>query len=161
MNKSLLKLITSPAFLFLLFAFSLNGWGQSAVFYENSGILSTEPGFIEVTDKEFAVVSTNLNITDSLSAVNINIDKSALQSEKLRIYPNPSDGIFTIEINKTESNKISVEILDITGKLVYRNDYPVLGTMKETIDLQNLNKGMYFLRIMEGDKISTMKLMFR
>ena len=159
MNKSLLKLITSPAFLFLLLTFSLNGWGQSAVFYETSGTLSTESGYNEVNDKEFAVMSANLNITDSLSAANI--DKSEAQHEKLRIFPNPSDGIFTIEINKTENNKVSVEILDITGKLVYRNDFPVMGTLKETIDLQNLNKGMYFLRVKEGEKISTVKVILR
>lgn len=159
MNKSLLKLISSLSSLLLLLAFSLNSWGQSAIFNETIGTVSAEPGYIEAKYIESSVAYTNLSITDSNSAVNI--EKSASQNEKLRIYPNPSDGIFTLEINKTESNKISVEILDITGKLVYRNDYPVMGTLKETIDLQNLNKGMYFLRVKEGEKISTVKIVFR
>lgn len=159
MNKSLLKLISSLASLLYLLTISLISWGQSAILYETPLTLNNEPVYDEATVLEFPVNYNNLNITGSMSKVNI--DKPASQNEKVRIYPNPSDGIFTIEINKTESNKVSVEMLDITGKLVHRNDYPVLGTLKETIDLQNLNKGMYFLRVKEGEKISTVKIIFR
>jgi hypothetical protein len=154
MNISLLKIKKSVATLLLIPTISLSSWGQSSFNYKTSS-----SGFNEAGVLELQVANSNLGNTNSIDAVNF--DKSASQNEKVKIYPNPSDGIFTIEINKTESNKVSVEILDITGKLVYRNDYPVLGNLKETIDLQNLNKGMYFLRVKEGEKISTVKIILR
>jgi hypothetical protein len=159
MNISLPNIKKSIASLLLILTISLNSWGQSSFTYGTplSGI--NEPAYMEAEISEFQEAIGNLSLKDSMSAVNIS--KSGSKNENLKIYPNPSDGIFTIELNKTESNKVSIEILDITGKLVYINDYPVMGTLKEIIDLQNLNKGMYFLRVKEEEKISTVKIIFR
>lgn len=121
------------------------------------GVAAT--GFVGVSGIGFTVADANLNIPVSLSAVNIDLPGEA--NNRLLAYPNPSNGVFTMEIRRTMANRISVEVMDITGKLVYRNDYPASGSLKETIDLQHLNKGMYFLRVSEGERVSTMKLIFR
>jgi hypothetical protein len=145
--------------------------GQSPITTNASGVATidlvpgaytysvTATGFVSVTDIGFTVSDDDLSIPVNLSAVNI-IDPGSQQNRML-VYPNPSDGRFTLEIGKLSSQKVMVEILDITGKVVYRNDFNVLGNLKETIDMQHVTKGMYFLRILEGDRISTMKLMFR
>jgi hypothetical protein len=145
--------------------------GQSPITTNASGVATidlvpgpytysvTATGFVSATDIGFTVIDDDLSIPVNLSAVNI-IDPGSQQNRML-VYPNPSDGRFTLEIGKLNSQKVMVEILDITGKVVYRNDFNALGNLKETIDMQHLTKGMYFLRILEGDRISTMKLMFR
>ncbi len=119
----------------------------------------TATGFVGVSGIGFTVVGANMNIPVSLSAVNIDLPVSP--GSRLLAYPNPSNGLFTLEIPGTTVNRVSVEIMDITGKLVYRNDYPGAGSLRETIDLQQLNKGMYFLRVSEGERVSTIKLIFR
>ncbi|WP_196894005.1 choice-of-anchor L domain-containing protein [Aureivirga marina] len=69
--------------------------------------------------------------------VQIGIEESAF--EKFKIYPNPSNG--TIYINNYEQIA-SFKVFDYRGAEVC--DYQVLN---KTIDLQNLENGIYFLEI--------------
>lgn len=89
------------------------------------------------------------------------IDEQKNTVEKLLAYPNPSNGSFTVEVTGIKEMRITLEILDITGRVVFKNEFPVTGVLSEKIDLQHLNRGMYFLRLIEGKEISTLKLMFK
>jgi Secretion system C-terminal sorting domain len=60
------------------------------------------------------------------------------------IYPNPvTDGILTI---KSGENFHSIQILNITGEIVFNQEYPS-GTNLEVIEITKLEKGMYLVRI--------------
>jgi hypothetical protein len=89
------------------------------------------------------------------------INEQKQTGEKLLAYPNPSNGYFTVEVSGIQEMRITLEILDITGRVVFKNEFPVTGVLSEKIDLQHLNRGMYFLRLMEGKEITTLKLMFK
>ena len=67
------------------------------------------------------------------------------------IYPNPVDDILTIS---SSNNTISrIEILDITGKIVYNQGY------KDTINISSFSKGVYFLKIHDiNEQVSTFKI---
>ena len=51
--------------------------------------------------------------------------------------------------------------MSVTGNLVYIREFPAMQSAKETIDLQHVSKGIYFLRLKEKDTIRTIKLIFR
>jgi hypothetical protein len=69
------------------------------------------------------------------------------------IYPNPvNNGKFVI-ITKNGANK-QVEIYSMVGKQVYNKAVKE----NETIDISNLNKGIYVLRVKEDNKVATRKL---
>jgi hypothetical protein len=57
------------------------------------------------------------------------------------VYPNPSNGIFTIEMPNMNTAKVMV--MDITGKVVFDNTV----ISNDQIKLQNVEQGMYFIRI--------------
>jgi len=76
------------------------------------------------------------NETISVSYVGI----SELNSG-INISPNPNKGIFII---KTIAIPASIHIFDINGKEVYLNR---LASKKESINLSNLNSGIYFIKI--------------
>ena len=40
-----------------------------------------------------------------------------------RIYPNPTDNMLTIEISNADKQGIEIEILDITGKIIYQEEF--------------------------------------
>ena len=61
-----------------------------------------------------------------------------------KIYPNPSDGIFVVEFNSTETRKI--EVYNFTGNNVYSN---IQNNNISIVDLNNLPAGIYFIRIIE------------
>jgi hypothetical protein len=62
----------------------------------------------------------------------------------IQIYPNPvTEGRLTI---KSEESFHIIQILNITGEIVFSREYPS-GTNSEVIELTNLEKGMYLVRI--------------
>ena len=67
-----------------------------------------------------------------------------IKNSNIKIYPNPSNNIINIEgLNKNETNII--QIFDVQGKLVITKTI----TEKGTIDLSELNKGVYVIKIGE------------
>lgn len=60
-------------------------------------------------------------------------------------YPNPTNNILNIKTNNI--NYKTIEIYNINGSLIYTNN------MSNSIDISNLNKGIYFIRL-SGDKKS-------
>ena len=83
-------------------------------------------------------------------------------SSAIKVYPNPSNGFITLNI--TDENKIGnvqVEVYDITGKVVYNNNFSGANTVQEQIDLSSLNNGMYFLRTNINGNNTIQKLTIR
>ena len=67
------------------------------------------------------------------------------------IYPNPSDGMFSISGENIES----IEVYDITGKLVMQQN---INADNATIDLTNKAKGIYTMKSYNGNNVSVSKL---
>lgn len=79
---------------------------------------------------------------------------SEQQSSGLRLYPNPSDGNFTLEFIKPEQKKIvSLEVFAIDGKQLWRKDN--LATGKYQISIPQLSSGVYQMKVILSDKTVT------
>jgi hypothetical protein len=73
------------------------------------------------------------------------------------IYPNPSNGIFTLSISHTfPSQNRLIEITDIGGKLIYTQQNWTEDLL--TIDLSQFEAGMYFVRLKSGNMVYYEKL---
>ena len=82
-----------------------------------------------------------------------------LELEKLVFSPNPSDGRFTLKFNTPETGKTSINIYDVNGKEVYKENVKNLdGPYEKDIDISTEGKGTYFLKIQQGKKFSTRKI---
>ena len=66
----------------------------------------------------------------------------------LVVYPNPADNVINVLRNSTE--KITYIISDVTGKKLQSND---INTIEYTIDVNNLNKGMYFIYFENSNEV--------
>jgi hypothetical protein len=75
------------------------------------------------------VFSTELNADLSIS------EKTAVSS--LKIYPNPSEGIFIIQ--SEDLNYSGIDVYDLRGSLVFSSN-------EKRVDLQNNESGVYFLK---------------
>jgi surface protein len=66
------------------------------------------------------------------------------ETSKLKFYPNPTNNIINIEgLTKNENN--TIQIFDVQGKLVITKNI----TEKGIIDLSELNKGVYVIKVGE------------
>jgi Secretion system C-terminal sorting domain len=76
------------------------------------------------------------------------------------IYPNPSNGIFTIEFTEIKFSKdLEIEVVDLLGRSIYSQKVkPFNGKHYEALDISNNPNGQYFLRIIEADKNEVRKV---
>lgn len=70
------------------------------------------------------------------------------------IYPNPNNGSFAIQVNHILEQSFQVMITDVEGKMVYAS----ISTSHEKLELTDLAKGFYIVRISLEDKIVTQKM---
>jgi hypothetical protein len=75
------------------------------------------------------------------------------------ILPNPSDGKFYIDISNQDSEPITMQILDLTGRIVVEIE-PAISEKFE-IDLSGQSKGMYFVRIKSGEGLLIRKIVIQ
>ncbi|MFI5222329.1 MAG: T9SS type A sorting domain-containing protein, partial [Bacteroidia bacterium] len=82
----------------------------------------------------------------------------ATSINSLRIFPNPSSGIFTVELN-AEARNVEFEVTDILGRTIYRSQLESgSGIFKSNIDLNPQGKGIYFLKVSAGNSFKVSKI---
>jgi hypothetical protein len=74
------------------------------------------------------------------------LSNNEVLANNFKIYPNPSKGSFTIEF-KELANSYAVEVYDITGKVIYDNNFELASSLVQTINLENAGSGIYFVNI--------------
>lgn len=79
-------------------------------------------------------------------------------SEDLTIFPNPSEGQFTVEVSFIMDD-LYMEIFDAAGKLVYEKD--LAGYLRANIDLTDQQSGLYMVRVRSGNKVRTERIIIR
>jgi len=87
----------------------------------------------------------------------VGIDKIAIKETDVLVYPNPSDGLITVELLSPllVNEGVTVEVFDIVGKqLVYK---PIDFQNKVKINLSNSTPGVYLCRIRTANGNSIIK----
>jgi hypothetical protein len=74
----------------------------------------------------------------------VGIDVKLDNEHLLVIYPNPNNGEFKISRLNSDENRITISILDVSGRLVYRKTFVEASTALH-IKTQGLSKGIYML----------------
>ena len=81
--------------------------------------------------------------------------------EKVRIYPNPATDNITLEYTLTNPGLVSIKVNDITGReivtLLQEDQSEGFHRLTHSIGKQ-LNPGLYFIEISEGDQSTVQKV---
>ena len=72
----------------------------------------------------------------------------------IAVYPNPSKGLITIKINQF-NGKVNLQVVDLNGRIVYSLKETEFN-IEKTIDLHDLQSGMYIVTI-EGEDLKYTK----
>ena len=81
----------------------------------------------------------------------------------LAIYPNPATAQTSISFSLKEEAKVSVSIVDVTGKSVYANELGSIanGAHKVNVNTDTLSNGVYMVNVISNGSVSTQKLVVR
>jgi hypothetical protein len=116
-----------------------------------------EPGTYSIT----AIATDNLNASTTSSPVELVVEsniKYDANSEIFKLYPNPNNGLFSIEfIKPIQNEKSEILITDLSGKQVYNGLFLKEETIKQ-IDISYFKSGIYMLMIIYKGILVTKKI---
>ncbi len=132
-------------------------------FGDNETSEEINPIHVYKTSGEYDVVltSSNENCGENTFSTTINILVTMVESIEpenyATIYPNPSNGTFTIKINNPIQSDLTIEITSITGKKIYSK---VIKTQKaiNQINLSSFPQGIYIVKFSSKDLVKTDKI---
>ena len=93
-----------------------------------------------------------LETVSLVTALNWTESVSEQEMSSIRVFPNPSNGIFNLNLG---SGQWDVEVYDITGRKVYGNHMDG----HSVLDLGQCQKGLYFLKVLGDGKMLTTKIL--
>ena len=136
------------------FSFSLpNNWDEDNIHIIS--FLRNPSTTIDNAGKE-TIISAITNGYKSC-AVGIN-EVDILEKINFKLFPNPTNGTTYIDITNNDNKNISLTILDINGKIISTRDYHFNGTMKLPIFVNNLERGIYIVKLSIGESVQQQKL---
>jgi hypothetical protein len=77
-------------------------------------------------------------------------DVDELNNAGLKVYPNPTSDIINIELNENVGKDNKIDVRDIYGRIVLQKNW--IDGSRHQLDLKQLPKGMYFIRIQNNNK---------
>ncbi len=83
--------------------------------------------------------------------------QSSHEQSMCKVYPNPTAGDFTIELQAVPGNcRVHAEGYGMRGEKIFSSD--LSGRGKHQFSLSDFPSGIYFIRVIAGDKIETFKV---
>lgn len=84
-------------------------------------------------------------------------EEKLINDEEIKLYPNPNNGLFYIDIGNFKNAEIS--IYDSLGKLVYIKSSTKIKTNE--VQISNYSAGVYIVKVTEEGKTATRKLVIQ
>jgi len=104
-----------------------------------------------------AIATDNLGATSASSSLEL-VVRYDLNSEIIKLYPNPNHGIFTIDLveDNAEAQEHSISIINLMGQTIYGGTIDS-GELSKVIDMSSNSPGTYIITLTMGHNIVTAK----
>ena len=134
------------------------GSGYSAYLWSDSSMAQTLPVSDSGTYWVTVVDTGGCTLTDSM-VVHVDacthVEQVRNNVAGIRIYPNPFEESFVLEIPKEESGLLEISVTNILGQQVMKRKVDIRTADRLQMDMRNHPKGLYFVRIHsdQGNKV--------
>jgi hypothetical protein len=109
------------------------------------------------SDGSIGCAGTPITTDIWIDTLKTNIEE--ISKPMVRIYPNPANDIINIEINNTGEQHIVIELLTVSGQVIFRKEYKNSDSpFIKQIDLSGYAKGVYFVRIRQEGAVYNGKI---
>jgi hypothetical protein len=135
----------------------LSFWYSSQVEGETAGTMRLRQvggGYIEFFPGDFG----SYHRYDFSVGFTVDLPENEMKHE-IAVFPNPSNGLTTIEVSGAVNNDASLEILDLTGRLIYSEKMNANANFAESfVDVSTYKSGTYLVKIITNDRVYTKSL---
>jgi len=84
----------------------------------------------------------------STNTGNVSVQEASNNASLSRLYPNPNQGQFTMEVQAKSHENLQVEIVDLAGRVLHRQSMHVEpGLQRLEIGSLNLSNGLYLVKL--------------
>jgi hypothetical protein len=88
------------------------------------------------------------------------IDNKVFET-KLKVYPNPTSDKITINITNQSFVDVKLQLINISGQIIYYKELNDIQNHNEEVDVTSFAKGIYYLKVNDGNKIKFEKIIIR
>ncbi|MES2517602.1 MAG: T9SS type A sorting domain-containing protein [Bacteroidota bacterium] len=132
-------------------------WGGKAIDKANFATFTAQYSGIYQVKIENKIGCINVSDSIEIKFIQKVLANEALTDDfNLKIFPNPTQNELNLTFEGKGKELFQLSIYDLTGKLLLNQD--VNSNTTNTISTQNLNAGMYFIRLSNGEKQSILKV---
>lgn len=117
--------------------------------------------FIASVNGDYAVIVSSNGCSDTSACVNVlinSIPDRLAELQNTSVFPNPSNGQFTLMIEGVSTPELKVEIIDISGKIILTK---IMNDVNSTINVPltlNVPSGNYFIQLTAEGVVETKPL---
>ncbi len=111
-----------------------------------------------IIDAGTSCVSTDTMTLTTSVCISTGIVNNEKENLTLLVYPNPTDGIFFVVLKDTKPGYAEITILTLDGRIVLLEQLGAVKDIQKEINLSNVAKGIYFIRVRKGEETSFAKL---
>ena len=86
------------------------------------------------------------------------LDSESFGLDNFTLYPNPNNGNFTIQFNSNTGNEIKVNVHDVRGREIFAKSYNNNGLFNESLQLNNVQSGVYLVTVQDGARKEVKKI---
>ena len=106
---------------------------------------------IEIESSSACQAKTNpisrSNLFNTKDAYGVGINTQNAEVFNAMVYPNPSNGLFTLKIQSDRDNVLNLQIFNALGSQIYGEQIQSNQQYQKRIDLRHMAKGIYTLRL--------------
>jgi len=99
-------------------------------------------------------LSANRYYTVGVGDAVTGIDDLTKNNFNLNVFPNPSNGVLTFTMDQNVANSATVNVLNAIGEVVFSKELTIVEN-GNTIELEDIPAGMYFLKITTENGVDT------
>lgn len=109
-----------------------------------------------VTEQDGDVVSDTRSVSYAPDVTTTGINEAKRGTIDASVYPNPASDVVSVDMQLKENADVTVEVIDITGKVMSTQHYAALhaGANTVSVKVNELAKGLYFVRLSDNKQHS-------
>lgn len=113
-------------------------------------------GSVTHTYNALGTYEISLELTDSTGCSSIVTDSIVIvlfvgqpepNAQNLQVWPNPSTGVLNISYTFPGTQTLDLEVVNLLGQPVHQEQIRALRSIERSLDLSEVTKGMYFVRM--------------